>query len=204
MDVFRSSTRSWELIAAAPAREVFAAMEQLIGKLPYRFEVVDPQEARIVEVERRGFFGQWTTPRRRLGRVCCSAVDGDRGTNVHVEAHGGRPELSRALDLVRLLRQGFDDKRTVYRDRHIPPGPVTLVASWGAMEYHLYTEPSFGAPRDGAIIPATPLWAVPGGRGPFVKVRLPAGQEGYVERDEIVAAPVRATREAQLEAARFV
>ena len=38
--------------------------------------------------------------------------------------------------------------------------------------------------------------AVPGGNATFVKVRLSDGYEGYVERDEIVSAPDRATREA--------
>jgi hypothetical protein len=46
--------------------------------------------------------------------------------------------------------------------------------------------------------------AVGGGNAEFVKVRLSDGTEGYAERDQVVAAPERATREAGVEAARYV
>ena len=42
----------------------------------------------------------------------------------------------------------------------------------------------------------TALKLLPGGNATFVKVRLSDGYEGYVERDEIVSATDRATREA--------
>ena len=104
---------------------------------------------------------------------------------------------------MKLLTAGRDDLRTIYRTRVIRPGPVTLVASWAGVPYELFTEPRFEASRSGRIHTATELEAVPGGIGAFVRVRvLPDGPEGYVERDQIVVAPLRATREAQLEAAR--
>ena len=72
------------------------------------------------------------------------------------------------------------------------------------MPYRLYTEPRWDAPRGVPILTASRMEAIPGGIGPFTKVRLPDGTEGYVETDQIVAAPEVATREAQVEAARFV
>jgi hypothetical protein len=72
------------------------------------------------------------------------------------------------------------------------------------MTYALFTEPRFDAPRGRAVLTATELQAIPGGTGPFVHVRLSDGTEGYIERDQLVAAPDIATRDAQLEAARFV
>ncbi|MFN2568782.1 MAG: hypothetical protein ABR564_04175 [Candidatus Dormibacteria bacterium] len=198
------TSHSWDFLAAPPAREVFAAMEQLIGTRPYRFEVLDANAARAVENERRGFFGQWKTPRRRMSWVSCSALEEDQGTAVAVRSTRDRAAVSRAVQLVRLLTRGGGDSRTVYRDRRIPPGPVTLVASWAGMPYRLFAEPSFTAHRGAAVHTATPLWAVRGAVGSFVKVRLMDGTEGYVERDEVVAAPARATRQAQADAARFV
>ena len=46
--------------------------------------------------------------------------------------------------------------------------------------------------------------ALPGGTAEFVKVRLSDGTEGYVERDQVVAAPEVATRAAGVDAARNV
>jgi hypothetical protein len=206
---------TWRFVAAAPPREVFANMEQMIGFPPYRFEVVADDEARIVEYRRRGFFGQWSKPRLRIRWVSCQAVGVALGTRVEVRASSGgglvykalgradRGPVSRGIQLVKLLTAGRDDLRTVYRSRYIPPGPVTLVASWAGMSYELFAEPRYGSPRGVAIHTATELEALPGGTGSFVKVRLiPGGPEGYVERDQIVTAPGTATREAQLEAAR--
>jgi hypothetical protein len=207
---------SWRFVAAAPPREVFAVMEQLIGVQPYRFEVVGDDQARIVEFKRRGFFGQWSKVKRRQRWVSCTAEVRPEGTRLHVEAstEGGliakamgmadKGAPARALQLVKLLSAGNNDARTLYRDRRIPPGPVTLVASWAGTPYPTFTEPRFEAPRGVAIQTATELEAVPGGVGPFVRVRLPDGSFAFVERDQIVAAPGVSTREAQLEAARYV
>jgi len=207
---------SWRFVAAAPPREVFAVMEQLIGTPPYRFHVVGDDEARAIEVQRRGFFGNWGRPRVAVRWISCRAVLGSTGTQVEVTASSGgglvfkamgkadRGPDARALQLVRLLTAGNRDSRTLYRRRTIPPGPVSLVASWAGMPYRLYQEPRFGAPRGVEIHTATELEAVPGGVGPFVRVRLRDGTEGYVESDQIVAAPDVATREAQADAARFV
>jgi hypothetical protein len=176
-------------------------MEQMIGTPPYRFEVEGPGHARSVEFERKGLFGQWTKPRRRIRWISCKAVESDEGTRVTVEASGGKGPLARALQVVELLTEGVDDPRTIYRRRVIPPGPVTLVASWAGMPYRLFTEPRFDAPRGAEIFTATRLEAIPGGRGVFCKVRLEDGREGYVEKDQIVVAPKEATREAQVETA---
>lgn len=207
---------SWRFVAAAPPREVFAVMEQLIGTPPYRFHVVGDDEASAVEVQRRGFFGNWGRPRVAIRWISCRAVPGAAGTQIEVKASSGGGLLfkamgkadggpdARALQLVRLLTAGSRDSRTLYRRRTIPPGPVSLVASWAGMPYRLYEEPSFDAARGIEIHTATELEAVPGGVGPFVRVRLPDGTEGFVEIDQIVAAPDVATREAQADAARFV
>jgi len=208
---------SWRFSTAAPPREVFAVMEQLLGVPPYRFEVVDRDQARIVEYSRRGFFGQWTRPRVAIRWVTCRSNTTDVLTRVDVAASSGggliakamgkadKGPSTRALQLIKVLSAGIDDARTIYRERRIPPGPVTLVASWAGTTYQLYLEPRFDAPRGSAILTATELEAIAGGNGPFVRVRLlKDGTEGYVERDQIVAAPSVATREAQLEAARYV
>jgi hypothetical protein len=92
----------------------------------------------------------------------------------------------------------------VYRRRAIPDGPVSLVASWAGMPYELYSEPRWDAARGPRVLTASGVEAIPGGNGPFTKVRLSDGTEGFIETDQIVAAPEAATREAQLEAARFV
>lgn len=192
-------------------------MEQLIGIPPYRFEVIAPDQARVVEHRRRGFFGQWARPRIRIRWVTCRAVQVSQGTRVEVQASSGgglvwkalgRADLgptSRALQLVKLYTAGADDPRTIYRNRMIPPGPVTLVASWASTGYALYTQPRYDAARGENIYTATEIEALPDGDGPFVFVRLVGGQaEGWVERDQLVAAPQKATRDAQLEAARYV
>jgi hypothetical protein len=72
------------------------------------------------------------------------------------------------------------------------------------MPYELFSEPRFDAPRGPKVHTATELEAVPGAVGPFVRVRLRDGTEGYIESDQIVAAPEVATREAQEDTARFV
>ncbi len=136
--------------------------------------------------------------------MTCEAAVTQPGTVVTVAASRGRGAVPRALQLVKLLTRGASDQRTVYRHRAIPPGPVTLVASWAGMPYQLYTEPRWEAPRAASVLTASPMEAIPGGIGPFTKVRLPDGTEGYAETDQIVAAPEVATREAQVEAARFV
>ena len=191
-------------------------MEQLIGTAPYRFQVIDTQSARVIENVRRGFFGNWSRPKRRIRWVSCTAAPTPAGTEVVVAAsvNGSlvaramgrydRGPDARALQLVRLLTAGRDDKKTIYRVRHIPPGPVTLVASWAGVPYRLYTEPRFDAPRGAEVFTATELEAVTGGDATFVHVRVEGDVEGYVERDQIVAATDVATREAQTEAARFV
>jgi hypothetical protein len=191
----------WEFVAAAPPREVFAVMEQMIGTPPYRYEVTGPDSARIVEAQRKGFFGQWSPRVRRPRWVTCSARGVETGTEVILQASTGRGALPRALQLVHLLTQGARDHRTVYRDRHFPPGPVTLVASWAGMPYLLHTEPRHGAQRGEAIHTATPLVALEHS-GAFVKVRTDTGAVGWIERDQLVPAPPVATREAQVVTAR--
>ena len=207
---------SWRFVTAAPPREVFAVMEQLIGTRPYRFEVLDAEHARIIEHSRRGVFGQWGRPRVRPRWVTCRATAGPHGTRVEITASSGgglmakalgradKAPTARALQMVKLLSTAPEDKRTMYRDRRIPPGPVTLVASWAGMRYQLFQQPRFDAPRGAEILTATELIAIPGGNGPFVRVRLADGTEGFVERDQVVAAPGVATREAQQEAAQYV
>jgi hypothetical protein len=207
---------SWRFVTAAPPREIFASMEQLIGSSPYRYEVTGDDSARVIEYSRRGFFGQWSKPRVAIRWVSCRAWLGPVGTRVEIVASsaGGlvflalgkldRGPQTRAVQMVRLLTSGAHDARTIYRDRMIPLGPVTLVASWAGMRYRLFSEPRYDAPRGAEILTASELQAIPGGNGPFVRVRVGDGTEGYVERDQIVAAPGVSTREAQLESARFV
>ena len=208
--------QTWRFVVPTPPREVFATMEQLIGTMPYRFEVLDGDSAQAIEVSRRGTFGNWVKPRVGVRWVRCTAIRTGRGTAVTVTASApggmllkatGRIEggpAARALQLVRLLTAGRGDDRTIYRQRFIPPGPVTLVASWAGTPYRLYGEPRYDAPPGPDILTATELEAVPGGDAAFVKVRLRDGREGFVERDQIVAATEVATREAQTEVARFV
>jgi|SRR5579884_3557220 len=206
-------THEWVFVTPAPPREVFANMEQLIGIRPYRFEVLGEAEARVVEFQRRGFFGQWSRPRVKLRWVHCATERADVGTRVTVTcSSGGGPiakamgkadggPTSRALQLVKLFTRGRWDQRTIYRERPIPPGPVTLVASWAGMPYRLFAAPASDAPRSTEVLTATEIEAVPGGNAEFVRVRLSTGAEGYIERDQLVAAPERATRRAQTETA---
>jgi hypothetical protein len=204
---------SWRFLTAAPPREVFAVMEQMLGLPPFRYEVTSTDSARIVEFERKGFFGQWRKLERRLRDgsrewkrrvrprwVTVRSTITDTGTLVEVAASRGRGPVPRALQLVNLLTRGTRDRRTIYRERRIPPGPVTLVASWAGTPYPLYEAPDFSAPRGAKVLTATPLVAI-SEHGPFIRVRLPDGTEGYVERDEIVPAPFEATRRAQEETA---
>jgi hypothetical protein len=209
------SAYTWRLIVAAPPREVFAVMEQMIGTPPYRYEIAGESEARITEFRRRGLFGQWSKPRARIRWVRCRALESPQGTSVEIEASSGGGlifkamgkadlgPMTRALQLIRLLTSGSGDPRTLYRDRRIPPGPVTLVASWAGMPYRLFTEPRHDAPRGREILTATELEALAERVGPFVKVRVDGAEEGWIESDQIVPAPAVSTREAQIETARF-
>ena len=208
--------QTWRFVVPTPPREIFATMEQMIGTMPYRFEVLDKDSAQAIEVSRRGTFGNWVTPKIGVRWVRCTAIRTGQGTQVTVTASSpggmllkstGRIEsgpVARALQLVRLLTAGRGDQRTIYRQRFIPPGPVTLVASWAGTKYRLYGEPRYDGPPGPEILTATELEAVPGGDAAFVKVRLRDGREGFVERDQIVAATEVATREAQTEVARYV
>jgi hypothetical protein len=204
-------------VVAAPPREVFATMEQMIGTPPYRFEVTGQSSARIVEYQRNSLVGHWRRvdgTARVFGRqssaarnqrwVTCTATVEDAGTVIELEASKGRGALPRALQLIGVLSRGVGDPRTIYRVRNIPPGPVTLVASWAGMPYSLYSAPDRGAGRGVEIFTATRMDAVDGGTPGFVKVRLSDGTLGYVERDQVVAAPQTATRQAGVEAARYV
>lgn len=209
------SAQTWHLLAAAPPREVFAIVEQMIGTPPYRYEVVGESEARIIEHRRRGLFGQWGKPKIRTRWVRCRAVSVAEGTWVEVEASSGggmiskamgkadRGPTTRALQVIRLLSAGAGDARTVYRDRRMPPGPVTLVASWAGVPYRLFTEPRHDAPRGRELFTATEVVALAERDGAFVKVRVADGDEGWVETDQIVPSPAVSTREAQIQTARF-
>lgn len=190
-------------------------MEQAIGTPPFRFEVTGHGSARIVEFQRNSLVGHWRRiddRRKVLGRtrpairsqrwVSCRATVADTGTVVEMEASKGRGSLPRALQFIGVISRGVSDSRTIYRSRYIPPGPVTLVASWAGMPYRLYDAATRDAARSRAVLTAARMEAIAGGNATFVKVRLSDGYEGYVERDEIVAAPEVATREAGVEAAR--
>lgn len=209
----------WTFVTAAPAREVFAVAEQMAGIPPFRFEVVGPSSARLVEYERNGLFGQWRQLARRAGdggeragadgatlwktRVRWVTVDAEpvaNGTAVTVQASAGRGALERALQVVQLLSRGATDRRTIYRERPIPAGPVSLVASWAGTPYPVYLEPDLRSGRGEAILTASRVEAI-GEAGSFVKVRLEDGAVGYVERDQIVPAPEESTRAAQPRAA---
>ena len=105
--------------------------------------------------------------------------------------------------LFRSLTAGANDSRTVYRDRRIPPGPVTLVASWAGTPYRLFLEPRRDATRGREILTATEVVALDEHSGEFVKVRVAGTDEGWLESDQIVPAPAVSTRAAQIETARF-
>ena len=205
----------WQLVSYAAPREIFAVFEQMCGTPPYRFEVVDGNTARTVEYERKGVFGQWVrlarqekngsqqtasdgTPvwKRPVAWVTVTTAPHDDGTLVTVESSAGKFTSARALQLLRLLERGNEDRRTVYRDRRVPPGPVTLVASWAGTLYHVYLEPRYDAPRGPGVHTASHLVAL-GAVGPFIHVKTEDGTEGYIETDQLVASPVEATREAQ-------
>ncbi|MDQ2960317.1 MAG: hypothetical protein M3R48_04615 [Candidatus Dormibacteraeota bacterium] len=207
----------WRFVVSAPPREVFAVMEQMIGTPPYRYEVVDENSARVVEFTRISLVGHWRPvddKRKVLGRdrpavrnqrwVRCRAVPADAGTVVELEASTGRGAMPRALQLIGVVSRGVGDPRTIYRSRHIPPGPVTLVASWAGMPYALFLAPSHDAQRGPEVFTASRMEAIPGGTSGFVQVRLSDGTEGYLERDQVVSAPSIATREAGYVAARNV
>jgi hypothetical protein len=191
-------------------------MEQAIGTPPFRYEVTGDHEARIVEFQRNSLVGHWrrvdaaaTVGRTRSAArnqrwVRCSAVTTDAGTAVDLEASRGRGALPRALQLIGILSKGVNDPRTIYRVRRLPPGPVTLVASWAGMPYRLFEAARRDAPRTAEIYTASRVEAVPGGNAEFVKVRLSDGTLGFVERDQVVAATDVATRAAGLDAARHV
>jgi hypothetical protein len=159
-------------------------MEQMIGTTPYRYEVVGESEARIVEHRRRGLFGQWGPPKIRTRWVRCRAVAVTEGTWVEVEASSGggliskamgkadRGPTTRALQVIRLLTAGAADPRTVYRDRRIPPGPVTLVASWAGTPYRLFAEPRHDAARGREILTASEVEALPERSGQFETARF--------------------------------
>ncbi len=194
----RKAKHTWRFVTSAPAREVFAATEQMIGTPPYRFEPTGPDSARVIEAERRHFlFGQ-LSPRVRNPRwVDVVAREVEAGTEVVVTCTAGKGPRARALQVVRLLSRGVRDRRTIYRDRTVPPGPITLVASWAGMTYAIYTEPRYDAPRGEAIHTASKVEAIGSYGTTWVKVRTESGAEGYVERDQVVPAPPEASRLAQ-------
>ena len=211
------TAHKWQFVVTAPPREVFAVMEQMIGTPPYRYEITGDNSARIVEYQRNSLVGHWRRidgstaflgrsrrPARNQRWVTCRAVAGDTGTVVELEASRGRGALPRALQLIGVISRGVHDQRTIYRARHIPPGPVTLVASWAGMPYRLFLAAERGAARGPEIFTATRMEALPGGTAGFVRVRLSDGTEGFVERDQVVSAPQTATRAAGQEAARNV
>jgi len=205
LPLLAKEAQRWTFLAAVPPREVFAVMEQMLGSFPFRFELTGESSARIVEFRRKGLVGQWSKRVAIHTRwVTCEARPTASGTVVTVVASRGRGPVPRALQLVQLLSRGSADPRTIYRRRAMPSGPVSLVASWAGMPYRLYTEPRWEAPRGARVLTATGVEAIPGGEGAFTKVRLADGTEGYIETDQIVAAPEASTREAQVEAARFV
>ncbi|HAW09607.1 MAG: hypothetical protein ABSC16_01370 [Candidatus Dormibacteria bacterium] len=205
LPLLAKEAQRWTFLAAVPPREVFAVMEQMLGSFPFRFELTGESSARIVEFRRKGLVGQWSKRVAIHTRwVTCEARPTASGTVVTVVASRGRGPVPRALQLVQLLSRGSADPRTIYRRRAMPSGPVSLVASWAGMPYRLYTEPRWEAPRGARVLTATGVEAIPGGEGAFTKVRLADGTEGFIETDQIVAAPEASTREAQVEAARFV
>ncbi len=205
LPLLAKEAQHWTFLAAVPPREVFAVMEQMLGSFPFRFELTGESSARIVEFRRKGLVGQWSKRVAIHTRwVTCEARRTESGTVVTVAASRGRGPVPRALQLVQLLSRGSADSRTIYRRRAIPSGPVSLVASWAGMPYRLYAEPRWEAPRGARVLTASGVEAIPGGEGAFTKVRLADGNEGFIETDQIVAAPEASTREAQVETARFV
>ncbi len=200
----RKAKYSWKFVCAAPVREVFAVTEQMVGTPPYRFVPTGPDSARIAEFERKHFlFGQFSTRFRNPRWIDVVAREVEAGTEVAVTATKGRAPKARALQVVQLLSRGVGDRRTVYRDRSIPPGPITLVASWAGMEYPIYLEPRYDAPQGEKVHTASRIEAIGMHGTTWVKVRLESGAEGYIERDQVVPAPAEASRVAQVRTARY-
>jgi hypothetical protein len=198
----RKAKYTWRFVCSAPVREVFAVTEQMVGTPPYRFEPAGPDHARIVEAERKHpLFGQFTNKVRNPRWIDVRAAETEVGTEVVVTAVRGRATKARSLQIVQLLTRGVRDRRTIYRDRTIPPGPITLVASWAGMEYAVYLEPRYDAPRGEKVHTASPIWALGMHGTTWVKVRLQSGAEGYIERDQVVPAPPEASRAAQVRTA---
>jgi hypothetical protein len=198
----RKAKLSWRFVTSAPAREIFAAAEQMIGTPPYRFEPSGPDSATVSEFERRHFlFGQFSPKVRRPRWIRVTAREVEAGTEVVVECTAGKGPKARALQVVQLFSRGPRDRRTIYRDRTIPPGPVSLVASWAGMEYPLYLEPRYEAARGEAIHTASKVEAIGSYGTTWVRVRTESGAEGYVERDQVVPAPPEASRVAQVRTA---
>jgi hypothetical protein len=198
----RKARYSWRFVTSAPAREVFAVMEQMIGTPPYRFEPTGRDSAQAIEAERKHFlFGQLSPRVRNPQWVRVTASEVEAGTEVVVEATAGKGPKARGLQMVQLLSRGPRDRRTIYRDRTIPPGPITLVASWAGMTYPIYLEPSYAAPRGEAVHTASRIEATGSYGSTWVRVRLESGAEGYIERDQVVPAPPEASRAAQVRTA---
>lgn len=200
----RKAKYTWRFVCSAPVREVFAVTEQMVGTPPYRFEPTGPDSARIVEFERKHFlFGQFSRRFRNPRWIDVAARETEAGTEVVVTATAGKATKARSLQVVQLLTRGVRDRRTVYRDRSLPPGPITLVASWAGMEYPIYLEPRYDAPRGERVHTASRIEAVGMHGLTWVKVRLESGAEGYIERDQVVPAPPEASRAAQVRTATF-
>lgn len=200
----RKAKYSWKFVCAVPVREVFAVTEQMVGTPPYRFEPTGPDSARITEFERKHFlFGQFSRRFRNPRWIDVVARETEAGTEVLVTATAGKAPRARALQVVQLLTRGMRDRRTIYRDRAMPPGPISLVASWAGMEYPIYLEPRYDAARGEKVHTASRIEALGMHGTTWVKVRLESGAEGYVERDQVVPAPEEASRAAQVRTATF-
>jgi len=194
----RKAKHTWRFFFATPAREVFAATEQMVGTPPYRFEPAGSDSALIVEAERKHFlFGQLSPKVRNPRWIRVTAREIEPGTEVIVECTAGKGPKARALQAVQLFSRGGRDRRTIYRERTIPPGPISLVASWAGMEYPLYLEPRYDAGRGEPIHTASKVEATGSYGTTWVRVRTESGAEGYVERDQVVPAPAEASRVAQ-------
>jgi hypothetical protein len=198
----RKAKNTWRFVTAAPVREVFAVTEQMVGIPPYRFEPTGHDSAQVIEAERKHWlFGMFTKRFRNPRWIRVTAQEIEAGTEVVVTSTKGKAPTSRALQIVVLLSRGLRDRRTIYRDRTIPPGPITLVASWAGMEYAIYLEPRYDAPRGEAVHTASKIEAIGMHGMTWVKVRLESGAEGYIERDQVVPAPDEASRAAQVRTA---
>jgi hypothetical protein len=200
----RKAKHTWRFIAAAPPREVFAVTEQMVGIPPYRFEPTGPDSAQVIEFERKHpIFGQFTRRFRNPRWIRVAAREIDTGTEVVVTCTAGSAPKSRALQVVVLLTRGMRDRRTIYRDRTMPPGPVTLVASWAGVEYPIYLEPRYDARRGEKVHTASRISAIGMHGMSWVEVRLESGAEGFIERDQLVPAPPEASRTAQVRTALY-